>query len=578
MSADYGRLGERQRGMQLPLLEILSSLLLLGAILVGMFELVNYSNDKESLPTDLTMAGIAVGGLSESDALARLEAAYVDQPIQLYYDGNPIVLQPAEINFRLNSDAMLAEARSQNSQEKNFWAGFWNYLGRQPVAAVTVSLSAGYPTSDLRGYLHDIAARYDTPPGEARVDLNTLTFQSGAFGRELDIDAAMSLIDSILYNPDPAARRIDLPLSSAGASSVNMETLQQAIFDLMAAMGFNYAGDQTLASVYIMDLSSGEEVKILADVPHSARSVIKIPIMINIFRDQLVLDADTSYLLTESILCSNNSSSNFLMQTAGTGPDAFDFETQLRLGLNQVSCTAQALGADHTFISAPLYVADRAYEFEAAVCRPSTPGNTAYNTNADPFAQTTAQDMGVLLAQIYDCANYGSGLAVLYPDDILQTECQQMIEVLSGNRIDRLLELGLPPGTRFAHKNGWGIETSADAGIVFSPGGDYVISIFTWELDTDGNDLPTLASWELIEEISRLTYNFFNPAEPLTIRREPLNAFGAIDCVTVESPELVNLNDIDQNRLDENGLPLSTACYGGAGDCRPFDNWGRDAQ
>jgi beta-lactamase class A len=367
-----------------------------------------------------------------------------------------------------------------------------------------------------------------------------------------------------------------LPLSSGEAAGVAMATLRSAILDLMANMGFNYDGPETLASVYIMDLATGEEIGILADVPHSARSVIKIPIMVNLFREKLVLDPETAYLLTESILCSNNSASNFLMQIAGTAPDRIDFETQLRDGLRQVSCTSQALGAQHTYISAPLFVADRAYEFEAAVCRPETPGNTAYSTNPDPFAQTTAQDMGLLLTEIYDCANYASGLMALYPQDITQQECQQMIEVMSGNRIDRLLELGLPPGTPIAHKNGWGVETSADAGIVFSPGGDYVISVFTWELDTDGNNLPTLASWELIEEISRLTYNYFNPAAPLTERRAPLNPFGAIDCVTVASPELVNLNDIDANRLNEDGEPLPTACYGGAGDCRPFDNWGRE--
>lgn len=572
---DYGRLGERQRGMQFPLLEIISSVLLLGAILLGMIELVQYSNAKDSLPTDLTMAGIPVGGLSETNAQARLELAYVEQPVQLFYDGNPILLQPADINFRLNSEAMLAEARSQNSQEKNFWAGFWNYLERRPVAAVTVPLSATYPQGDLRNYLVDIAARYDSPPGAASVDMNTLTFQTGSFGRELDIDLAISLIDQALYASDPASRRVTLPLKSAGATEAGMDTLRQAILDLMTNMGFVYNGDQTLASVYLMDLKSGQDVAILADVPHSARSVIKIPIMVNLFRQKLLMDPDSAYLLTESILCSNNSASNFLMQIAGSTPDQLDFEAQLRAGLRQVSCTSQALGAGHTFISAPLFVASRAYEFEAEVCRPATPGDTSYNTNPDPFAQTTARDMGLLLTQIYDCANYGSGLKAVYPDDITQTECQQMIEVLSGNRIDRLIELGAPPGTPIAHKNGWGVETSADAAIVFSPGGDYVLVVFTWELDTDGNDLPTLASWEVIEEISRLVYNYFNPGAPLAQRRAPISPYGAIECVTVASPDLVNLNNIDENRLDANGLPLESACYGGAGHCKPFDNWGQ---
>jgi beta-lactamase class A len=580
---EYGRLGERQRGLQLPLLEIVSSILLLIAIVLGMFELVKYSNAKDDLPTDLTVAGIPVGGLSENDARARWEAVYMEQPLQLYYADSLIELDPVSVGFRTNSESMLADARAQSSREKSFWAGFWNYLERRPVAAVTVPLDAEFSESDLRLYLEQLAARYDSQAGEAGYSPTTLTFQTGAMGRKLDIDQAMILIEQALFDPNPANRRIVLPIQDASAQQGNMETLNQAILDLMASRGFDNTGDGTVTSVYIMDLQTGEEVSILADVPHSAFSTIKIPIMVNLFRQKLLIDPESAYLLTESVLCSNNSSSNLLMQVAGATSDATDEEAQLRAGLNQVSCTAQDLGAEHTYINAPLYVADRTYEFVAAVCRSETPANTAYFTNPDAYSQTTAEDMGLLLTEIYDCANYGSGLQALYPDDITQTECQQMIEVLSGNRIDRLIELGVPLGTRVAHKNGWGPGVApayagpdtGDAGIVFSPGGDYVIALYVYEPDTDNNGLPTLAGWELIEEISRLTYNFFNPDAPLLQRREPISPYGAIDCVTVSSPDLVNLNDIDQNRLDENGNPLPTACYGGAGDCRPFDDWGR---
>ncbi len=573
---DYGRLGEKQR-VSLPFLEIISGLLLFGAVVMGMMELVRYSSQRDSLPTDLTVAGIAVGGLNETDARARWETIYVEQPIYLYYGSSPIVLYPEEVGFRVNSEAMLAEARAQSSQERNFWAGFWNFLERRPVSAVSVPLDAEYDEGKLRAYLEEIAARYDVPPSGSGFDLNTLTFHAGLVGTKLDIDAAIPLVEAALFDPEPAHRRVILPTVTVGNSALDRDiaALREAIFALMADRGFDYNGPDTLASVYILDLSSGDEVKILADVPHSARSVIKIPIMINLFREELLVPSgtDIAYLLTESILCSNNSASNYIIQYAGEGAD---FEAQLRDGLRQVSCMAQELGATHTFISAPLYVADRAYQFEAAVCRPKTPGNMPDKTNPDPYAQTTAEDMGLLLTQIYDCAYHNSGLRAIYPDDITQKECQQMINLLSGNRIDRLIELGVPPGTQVAHKNGWGLETTADAGIVFSPGGDYVIVVFTWERDTDGNGLPTLASWELIEEISRLTWNYFNPDQPLLQRREPISYYGAIDCVTVSDPSLVNWDDIDENRVDENGDPLPDACYGGAGHCRPFDNWGRD--
>ncbi len=578
---DYGRLGERQRRLTLPVLEIFSAILLLVAVVLIMLELVQYSQQKDELPTDLTIAGVAVGGLSESDAQARLESVYTNQTVQLVYDGSLILLRPPEINFRLNTDLMLSEAIARSNQQKSFWGGFWNFLERRAVSAVNVPLDATYPEGDLRNYLENIAARYDTQSGQAGFDLATLTFQSGRAGRQLDIDQAIPLIEQALLNPEPEYRRVVLPLANTDAARQNVDTLRDAILALMQSRGFVYNGPDTLASVYIMNLASGEEVRILSDVPHSAVSTIKIPIMVNLFRKELLISVDEAYLLTESVLCSNNASSNLLMQLSGSG----DFlEAQLRDGLNQVSCTAQALGANQTYISAPLYVMDRAYEFEATVCRPATPANTAYNTQADPYSETTAEDMGVLLTQIYDCANHGSGLMAVYPQDITQTECKQMLELLSGNFIDRLIALGLPEGTRLAHKNGWGPVTSADAGIIFSPNGDYVLSMYVYERDTDGNNLPTLAAWELIEEVSRLTWNYFNPDQPLLQRRTPISPYGAVDCISFnpQNPELVDLNNINANRLDADGNPLPTACYGGAaaynrntGQCLPWDNYGR---
>ena len=198
---EYGRLGERQRRLQVPWLELFSALLLFVAFLWGLFELVNNSNAKDSLQTDLTIAGIPVGGMAENEAQTRLESIYMGQPVQLYYEGSTIMLDPQVVGFRINSDAMLAEARAQNSREKNFWAGFWNYLWRRPVAAVSVPLDAEYSESDLRLYLEDLAARYDAAPGGAGLDMATLTFRSGIAGRQLDLDGAMELIVPALFAP-----------------------------------------------------------------------------------------------------------------------------------------------------------------------------------------------------------------------------------------------------------------------------------------------------------------------------------------------------------------------------------------
>jgi hypothetical protein len=108
--------------------------------------------------------------------------------------------------------------------------------------------------------------------------------------------------------------------------------------------------------------------------------------------------------------------------------------------------------------------------------------------------------------------------------------------------------------------------------------------MYVYERDTDGNNLPTLAAWELIEEVSRLTWNYFNPDQPLLQRRAPISPYGAVDCISFnpQNPELIDLNDINANRLDADGNPLPTACYGGrihysanTGQCLPWDNYGR---
>ena len=114
---------------------------------------------------------------------------------------------------------------------------------------------------------------------------------------------------------------------------------------------------------------------------------------------------------------------------------------------------------------------------------PRTTPNPNFNTGADPYNQTTTEDLGTLFSMIYDCAYYGSGLMAAYPDgDYTQTECKQMLELMSANDLGRLLQGGIPPGTRISHKNGWLEDVHGDAGIVFPPNGNnYVIAVFVWK-------------------------------------------------------------------------------------------------
>ena len=74
------------------------------------------------------------------------------------------------------------------------------------------------------------------------------------------------------------------------------------------------------------------------------------------------------------------------------------------------------------------------------------------------------------------------------------------------NKIGSLLEEGVPSEVNVAHRHGWIGDTNVDAGIVFSPGGDYILVEVLYK--------PEWLEWEvsapLMADVSRATYNYFS--------------------------------------------------------------------
>jgi beta-lactamase class A len=534
-----GGLGATRRRVRMPWLELLSAGLLLVALLLFVLELVSFSRERDRLQADITVAGIPVGSLTPTEAQALWEEVYT-QPLELMYQGSPILLEPTSVGFRTNSEVMLAQSLAESTDESSFWLAFWNHLWQRPVEPVNVPLSATYQESLVRAFLEDVADRYDRPPGIPEPNLTTLTFGEGQAGYTLDVDAALPLIDAALL--DPVNRVVELPVvSQSPLEGGGLDALRELIVRYLDSQGFIYDGQSTVASVYIMDLTTGEEFNLNGDVAFSAASTVKIPIMMAYYHYQpFAVPQDEAWLLVNSLLCSNNSSSNFLMQImGGTGveDDIFD-------GLQYVTDVVQAIGARNTFITAPL---DLGIEGQILGSNPipQTQPNPGFDTDPDPFNQTTAEDMGTLLMMMYDCATYGSGLRVAFPEgEYTQTECQQMLEVMSGNDLQRLLQGGLPVGTRISHKNGWLSNIHGDAGVVFPPNGrNYIIVVYVWE---DGEFFDYQRAWPLIEDISRAAWNYFVPESPMMSSRTDLPVT-AQECIFFLPPSLeeTDLNDID---------------------------------
>jgi beta-lactamase class A len=169
----------------------------------------------------------------------------------------------------------------------------------------------------------------------------------------------------------------------------------------------------------------------------------------------------------------------------------------------------QRLGLENTFWAGHFYFgAPLLQRFE-------TPANQREDITTDPdiYNQTTPADMGMLMEDIYQCAELGGGaLIAAFPEDITQQECQLMIDTLAQNQIAVLIQAGVPSGTTVAHKHGWAnendglIHTIGDTAIVYSPGGSYVLTIFIHH--------PVQAVFDpvnaLFADLSSAIYNFYN--------------------------------------------------------------------
>lgn len=533
-------LSTRRRKRGFPILFTLSFLMVIGSSGLFLFELISFSQREERLPIGINVAGINVGGLNKRDAVTRWESAYA-QPVTLYYSDengdHPITLSPDQLGWRISSDPMLADALASGESNGGFWQRFMSYLiGSEETLARDIPLLATYQENTLETFLKDIAQRYDNPPGNPGYDAQTLTTFAGEPGYALDVDSAMVEIDTALRSP--SNRIVNLPVSTVTTNRPSIDTLRDLIIAYLDSEGFIYDGQTTIASIFILDLLTGDEINILGDVTFSAASTIKVPIMIDFYRTLAFAPSqEEAWLMANSLLCSNNASSNLIMQIIG--------QNDIFRGIQSVTNTAQYIGARNTYITAPFYLGVEGQQL-GSIAAPDTSPNPNFSTNADAFNQTTAEDMGTIFNLIYDCANFGSGLITSYPEgEITQQECRQMLELTSANNLERLLQGGLPPNTRVSHKNGWIFDTVGDAGVVESPNGrDYVISVYLWE-EAEFQDYEKL--WPLLEEISRATWNYFNPESAMIQQRTdlPVTAQECEGNYLPPSPEQVDLNDID---------------------------------
>lgn len=484
-------------------LRVIPLLFITAALVLTILQLINYSRLRGNYPPGMTIAGVPVGGLDPQTAAQRILQIY-SLPVEVQYAGANIHIDPTLVGFELKMDNMLAAADLVRTGGP-FWSGFWDYLWGRPPITMDVPLVATVSQERLRDYLKtEIASRYDQPATPAQPIPGSVNFTPGQPGQELDLERAARLVEDALRSPTNRTVVLTVQRSSPPRPSAeNLKTLLKQIVELNRFDG--------VVGFYLLDLQNGQEVHfalrnnqeipVTPDVAFTAASTSKIPIMVAyyVFNGPTPIDQQTSDLIRLMIAKSDNVESDALMERIDPvrGPLV-------------VSETMQRIGLENTFMAG--FFAPNAPLLKIY----STPANQRRDvfTDPDPYNQTTSSDMGMLLGDIYQCAQTGGGaLRAAYPDRITQAACQQMISYLAQNKIGVLIEAGVPEGTQVAHKHGWVVDVDtglmrkmADAGIVYTPGGNYVLSIYIFH--------PRETSWEqasrMFAELSQAVYNYFN--------------------------------------------------------------------
>lgn len=479
-----------------------SILFLIGAFVLTVLSLITYSRQRTGYPAGMTIADIPVDGLSPAQASQRLLEVYTS-PVEVKYNDAAFYIDPGAVGFTVDIETMLAAADLTRTGG-SFWSGFWDYLWSRNPPQSSIPLSANISEERLREFLkNEIASRYDTPPSPAQPVPGGTSFLPGAPGQTLDLDRAVLIITNALRSS--SNRSVALTFNTTTAARPTVENLEILLKQIITTSSF----DGTVG-YYMMDLQTGQEIHFIIngrqeispepDVAFTASSTIKVPILVSYLANYGTnLDAQTTQAITRVFQVSDNSATDLILERIdpNNGPII-------------VTRDMEAIGLNSTYISGMFFLG-------APNLLPGriTPGNSRQDiyTDPDPYSQTTAAEMGILLADIYQCVQNGGGaLVAAFPDKVTPETCQLIIDFLALDKFGALIQGGVPDGTLVPHKHGFVLSRDgvmhdiSDVGIVYSPGGNFVLSIYTYH--------PVQNIWDitnpLIVNLTQATYNYFN--------------------------------------------------------------------
>lgn len=249
-------------------------------------------------------------------------------------------------------------------------------------------------------------------------------------------------------------------------------------------------------AVYYRDLATGDSLTLGAALRFHAASTMKIPVMIQLFRDR-----DAGRLsLTDSVTITNT-----FQSIADGSPYQLDVtddsDSSLYKRLGQKTTIRELIELMETVSS------NLATNLLIAKVEAKRANATAHALGADSIVvlrgvedqkaydagmnnTTTARDLGVLLA------------AIAMDKAASSQSCRDMLAILGRQQFKEGIPAGLPPGTTVYHKTGWITQIYHDAAIIEPRRDDrYVLVVLT------GGIQKAEDAHALVRDISRIVYD-----------------------------------------------------------------------
>lgn len=482
------------------------------------------------IPPGVHLAGLDLSGLKDAEEIrAHLEQIY-HEPVAVYFAGQRLWLEPDAVDFHLDVDHMMWEA-SQFLDGGAFIDIAVREAVRLPQRERNIQPRYTLDHAKLRAWLEGVAEQYNTtpqlarvvPPSEkwaageiAAVDLpqdvpegfvgaytRNWQWSEGSPGYTLDIEASIPAVAEGLTRLEN--RAIQLVVAETPPPPPSMADLEKALDSYLS----NFPG---FAAVYVQDLVTGQELNVDADVSFSGMSTLKIGIVSAAMRKLNGMEEDDpvayevgqwmDFALGES----NNYAANLLLRWLGDGDTT--------AGTRVFTDFARQLGFENTYMQS-------GYDTQTQLAQIPTPGNQRddWNTNPDSNLQSTAADMGRLLAAIYRCSQGEGPFIEQFNGEITPEECDYILFYMSHDHFQEMLWSGLPRpnDTWIVHKHGFAFESHSDVALVWGPTGPYVVSLFLYRSGWMDWDISN----STMKDVSRITWDFFAFQADHTDREAP---------------------------------------------------------